>query len=100
MTERKPKSSATEFLDSNAELRRAMRESKVFDRIKLQAAFQIDGERLYIVKSDALGGEDDLFLDALAEGSRKDAADELRRALFLELDDARRELLNKRFGKL
>lgn len=79
-----------------------MRESKVFDEIKLRAAIRIDDddEQLYIVKGDALGEEDDLFLDALAGGSRADTTDKLRRALFLELDEAQRALLAERFSKI
>jgi hypothetical protein len=103
MIDREPKSSATKFLDSHPELRRLMRESKNFDEIKLRAAIQFDeveDECLYIVKGDAFGNEDDLFLDSLAEGSREDSANELNRVLFLELDDAQRALLRKRFGKI
>ena len=99
MNDAEPKSPATKFLDSHPQLRSAMRESKIFDEIKTRAALKIDGELLYIVKGDALGEEDDLFLDALAEGSREGAANELKRVLFLELNDEQKALLKERFRK-
>ncbi|HLM60410.1 MAG TPA: hypothetical protein VK308_06390 [Pyrinomonadaceae bacterium] len=100
MSDRQWKSSATKFLDAHPELRRAMRDSKIFDRIKQSAALLVDDEEFYVVKGDVLGDADELFLDALAEGRRAETADQTKRALFLELDDRQRTLLDERFGNL
>lgn len=93
------KSSATRFLDANPELRRAMAESSVFEELKSRESLTIDGENLYVVRGDTLGDEDELFLDALARGSRPTAQDELSRALFLELSDELKAVVEGRLGR-
>lgn len=94
------KSSATKFLDAHPGLRLAMKNSAVFQAVKEKHALDIDKERFYIVKGDALGDEDELYLDALARGSKEASAGDLSRALFLELKEDEKKLLEERSGKL
>ena len=99
MVEKETKSAATRFLDAHPQLRQAMSESKIFEQVKNAASLTIDEEQLYIVKGDALGDEDDLYLDALARGAKPSTQDELSRSLFLELDDELKAIVMRRFEK-
>ena len=90
------KSSATRFLDAHPRLRRAMSESKTFGELKGRESLAVGGEVFYVVRGDTLGGEDELFLDALARGAQPAARDELSRALFLELSDELKEIVAQR----
>jgi hypothetical protein len=92
-------SPAEKILEAHPELCRAMRNSRVFAEIKSRNALEIDGEEFYIVKVDTLGSADDLFLDALAQGAKATAEDDLNRRLFLELDEAQKNALKERFEK-
>jgi len=96
------KSSATLFLDEHPELRAAMSASKKFAEIKGQTQLDVDGERLYVVRGDTLGEEDDLYLDALAKGSSPQGEGRLyalSRELFEELDDHLKSLIEQRLRK-
>lgn len=86
-------------MDAHPELRRAMKDSRVFEKIKSRAALEVDDEEFYIVKSDTLGGEDDLYLDALAQGAKAEREEDLNRELFLELDDEQKNALKERLEK-
>ncbi|HEX7317616.1 MAG TPA: hypothetical protein VF297_27185 [Pyrinomonadaceae bacterium] len=91
------KTSATKFLDEHPDLRRVMSESASFAELKARESFPVDGEVRYVVRGDTFGGEDELFLDALARGADPVARDELSRALFLELSKQLREVVEARF---
>lgn len=91
------KSSATRFLDAHPELRRVMSASASFAELKARESLSVDGEVFYVVRGDTRGGEDELFLDALAGGANPAARDGLKRALFLELSEQLREAVEGRF---
>jgi len=93
------KSPATVFLDAHPELRRMMSESEDFAELKKQAELEVDEDKFYIVKGDVLGGEDELYLDALAAGAKSASQDELRRRMFLELSDDLKSAVMKRFNR-
>jgi hypothetical protein len=80
------RSNARLFLDAHPALDRARAQSTIWPRIKAEARIRIGGEEMYAVGGDTLGGEDELFLDRLARGSRE-SSDPLSRALFAELPD-------------
>ncbi len=88
-----------QFLDAHPGLRDSMSVSDKFAELKKRAGLFIDGEQIYVVRGDAQGDEDDLYLDALARGSNPHERDELARSLFLELDDHHRELILGRAGR-
>jgi hypothetical protein len=80
------RSNARIFLDAHPALDRARAQSTVWPRIKAESQIHIGGEEMYTVAGDTLGGEDELFLDRLARGTRE-SADSLSRALFVELPE-------------
>ena len=94
---------AESFLDRHAALREARTRSRVWPGVKTSAELVVDGQRLYVVGGDTLGGEDELYLDRLARGANVDSSDDLSRQLFLELppplrDVVARELLRPEEG--
>ncbi|MGA9998100.1 MAG: hypothetical protein WBP93_21985 [Pyrinomonadaceae bacterium] len=96
------KSIATKFLDEHPELRSAMSASKKFAELKERSAMDIDGERLYAVRGDTLGEEDDFYLDSLIKGSSQQgdgSVYSMSRELFLELDDRLKSLIMERLNK-
>lgn len=102
MSNESGKSSATKFLDEHPELRTAMSESKKFAELKERAAMDIDGERLYPVRGDTLGEEDDFYLDSLIKGSSPAGVDRMygaARELFLELDERLKSLIMERLDR-
>lgn len=102
MSDESVKSSAAKFLDEHPELRAAMSESKMFQELKGHSAMDVDGERLYVVRGDTLGDEDDFYLDSLIKGSSPQGEGEiysLSRELFLELDDRLKNLILERLKK-
>ena len=99
MEDHQQPSQATHFLDEHPELRAAMHRSGSFPRIREESAIVVDDETQYIVRGDALGSEDDLFLDALAKGSAAQDPEDVYRALYLELDEPLRSLLNSRLRR-
>lgn len=92
----KPKS-AKDFLDDNPLLRKAMSGSAIMKSIKDNSLVDVDGERLYVVQGDALGAEEDLYLDALAKGVAGQG--ESYTALFRELDEGLQKKVVQRFEK-
>lgn len=99
MAEEGRKSTSAEFLDAHPALRESMSASDRFAELKKRAGLLIDGEQVYIVRGDAQGDEDDLYVDALAKGSNPHERDQLARALFLELDEHHRRLILGRTGR-
>jgi hypothetical protein len=87
-------SGAAKFLDAHPRLRSAMARSAAFAELKDKARLEIDGERLYLYRGDALGDEEDLYLDALAQGLAGQG--ELQRRLFDELDEELRAAVRQR----
>lgn len=85
MGDKEQRGTATRFLDAHPELRRTMSESKIFPKIRDQKRLRIEGEDLFIIMGDRLGGEEDLYLEALIQGAAGQG--DLNRALFEELDD-------------
>ncbi len=73
-----------------------MRSSSAFEAVKREAALDIDEERLYIVRGDTLGTEEDLFLEAVVRGAQRDDAEDPYRRVYLELDDEGRALVDER----
>jgi hypothetical protein len=86
---------AERFLAERPALREARGRSTVWPDILTSAAVRIRGERLYVVRGDTLGGEDELFLDRLARGAREAGSDPLSRALFLELPPELQEIVQR-----
>jgi hypothetical protein len=94
------RSNARIFLDAHPALDRARTHSTVWPRIKDESRIRIGDEEMYTVGGDTLGGEEELFLDRLARGTRE-SGDSLSRALFAELPDTLqtvvlRELMGRR----
>ena len=89
-------STAREFVQSHPGLTRAMESAATFAAIKDRAALDVDDERLYIVRGDTLGDEEDLFVEALVRGAQSADPDDLNRALYLELDDESRQVVDQR----
>jgi len=92
---------AEEFLRNHPALGAARAASKVWERVKEDAAVTLPTGRWYLVGGDTLGGEAALFLDRLARGANAEGSDEPSRQLFLELPDdlqavVRRDLLLER----
>ena len=72
--------------------------SPLWDRIKrrYRLADPTEPDRLeYIVRGDAVGTEDDLFVDVLARGSAPDSPDPLARELFTSLSDGMQRVVLK-----
>lgn len=92
-------SEASRFLARHGELADAMRASSAFETVKRDAALDIDEERLYIVRGDTLGSEEDLFLETLVRGAQRDDPDDPARQVYLELDDDQRALVDERIGR-
>ena len=92
-------SEADEFVAANPALARAMAASRAFPALRDAAALDIDEERLYIVRGDTLGSEADLFVEALVRGARGSDPTDPARALYLELDDETRVLVERRIGR-
>lgn len=93
-------SPAEEFLSRCPALHAAQSRSTVWPRIRDEGRIDLGGTHAFVIASDTLGGEAELFLDRLARGANAAASDPLSRALFLELprelqDVIRRELLNE-----
>ena len=76
---------AEQFLARHPALVEAQARSKVWPRVREEAAVDIQGTRLYVVGDDTLGSDAALFLDRLARGARDVSSDPLSRELFLEL---------------
>jgi hypothetical protein len=89
-------SDASGFLRAHPALRRAMEASSAFRDIKRQAALDVDEERLYIVRGDTLGSAEDLFVEAVVRGAQQVDPDDRYRAVYLELDDQVRALIDQR----
>lgn len=89
-------SDAHELVRKHPGLARVMRTSAEFDAIRLEAALEIDAERLFIVHGDTLGDEEDLFLETLLRGAQSSDPDDPNRAVYLDLDDEMREVINQR----
>lgn len=81
------------FLDRHPALRRAMERSGTFPEMKRREAVEMDGAVHYVYQGDALGDEEDLYLDALVRGAAGQG--ELPRRLFEELDDEERALVRR-----
>ena len=91
-------SDAGRFLAANRWLVDAMRSSAAFEAVKGEAALDIDDERLYIVRGDTLGSEEELYLEALVRGAQCDDPTDPVRRVYLELDDHQRAIVNERIG--
>jgi hypothetical protein len=87
------------FFEQHPELRHALRRSAVWPRVREEAGMTIQGQTMYAIAGDVLGGEEDLFLDRLARGARPAGADPLSRALFLELAPDLEEALQALLGR-
>ncbi len=73
-----------------------MRSSSAFEAVKREAALDIDEERLYIVRGDTLGTEEDLFLEAVVRGAQRDDSEDPYRQVYLELGEEGRALVDER----
>ena len=85
------------FVDAHPGLRHKMVESDAFSQIKRSAVLEIDGERLYIVKGDAQGDEEELFIEAVLNGAAGQG--KLNRQLFAELEEDEKKLILHHFIK-
>ena len=68
--------------------------SQIFPQIRDQARLKVDEEELYIIMGDALGDEEDLYLEALIRGAARQG--DLNRALFEELDNHLKHMISRR----
>lgn len=73
-----------------------MTSSQAFTAIKDRAALDIDDERLFIVRGDTLGDEEDLFVETLIRGAKASDPNDPSRAVYEQLDDDLRELVAQR----
>lgn len=73
-----------------------MESSSSFAELRERALLEIDDERLYIVRGDTLGDEEDLFLEALVRGAQASEPADVYRAVYEDLDDESREVINER----
>jgi len=89
-------SSARQFVLAHPELVEAMQRSEAFAAVRDGAALDVDDERLYIVRGDTLGDEEDLFVETLVRGAQSSEPDDPNRAVYLELDDRAREVVDQR----
>ncbi len=85
-----------ELLATHPHLREVMDRSSNFAKIKRQAALNIDDQVEYIVRDDTLGDEDTLFVEALVRGAASEEPDDVHRALYMELDEEVRALIDRR----
>ena len=85
-----------ELLATHPRLREVRDRSSNFERIKQQASLNIDDQVEYIVKGDTLGDEDDLFIEALVRGAGSGESADVYRALYMELDDDTRAVIDQR----
>jgi hypothetical protein len=99
MSRRDEQSVASRFLAANPRLRDAMAASTAFRQLKARKTVIIDGQHLYIIRGDALGNEDDLYLDALAKGLAPQPSDELYRSVFGELTDELKNVVRQRLER-
>ena len=89
-------SNARQFVHAHPELVEAMERSEAFAAVREGAVLEVDDERLYIVRGDTLGDEEDLFVETLVRGAQSSEADDPNRAVYLELDDRAREVVDQR----
>lgn len=89
-------SEAEEFVRAHPRLLKLMRSSSAFATIRNRRALEIDAERLYVVKGDTLGDEEDLFVETLVRGAQAADPSEPDRAVYMELDDEMREVVDQR----
>jgi hypothetical protein len=88
--------SAHDFIRTHPGLLRMMATSPEFAAVRDGAALDIDDERLYIVRGDTLGDEEELFVEALVRGAQATRPDDPNRAVYLALDDEMREVVDRR----
>jgi hypothetical protein len=89
-------SDASRFFAANRGLEHAMKGSTAFQEVKREAALDIDDERLYIVRGDTLGSEEDLYLETIVRGAQRDDPNDPYRRVYLELDDELRMRVDER----
>jgi hypothetical protein len=90
---------AGRFLDAHPALRTAVQASPWFDALRRRAMIEIDGERLYVVRGDTLGSEEDLIVEALVRGARSIDPDDPHRRLYEELDGDLRAIVDARISQ-
>jgi len=73
-----------------------MTSSPSFAAVRDKAVLEVDEERLYIVRGDTLGDEEDLFLETLIRGAQQSDPGDPHRTVYLELDDEMREAIDRR----
>jgi len=73
-----------------------MTDSTAFARVRERAALDVDGEQLYIVRGDTLGDEEDLLLEAAIRGAQSRDPSDPNRAVYLDLDEETREVIDQR----
>ena len=89
-------SEAAAFIREHPRLDAAMRTSPSFARVRDAAALEIDEERLYIVRGDTLGDEEELFVETVVRGAQASDPADPTRAVYLELDPGLQELVRQR----
>lgn len=92
-------SDASRFFAASRGLEEAMKASTAFEEVKREAALDIDGERLYIVRGDTLGSEEDLYLETIVRGAQRDDPNDPYRRVYLELDDELRTRVDERVAR-
>ena len=88
------------FLAANPGIGEVSRSSTAFGELRIRAALDIDGERLYLVRGDTLGSEGDLLVEVLVRGARSTDPGDPCRQLFLELDPASRRAVRRRLSEV
>lgn len=89
-------SSARDFIRAHKNLAMVMETSSAFAAVREKAMLEIDDERLFIVRGDTLGDEEDLFLETLVRGAQATDATDPNRAVYEELDQEMREVVDRR----
>lgn len=85
------------FFAARPELRERMAQSEAFQEIKRAARIEIDDEELYLVRGDAFGEEEELFVEAVIRGAAGQG--EANRRLHAELTPAERESIVQAFTR-
>jgi hypothetical protein len=85
---------AEEFMLQHHELRRFMRDSPQFAKLKKALEIHYDNQTIYPVQGhDVLGSEEELLLDSLIRGENEHETDNRYRAVFLDLPLTLRHLI-------
>lgn len=90
------RSGARTLLETHPRLRDHMRGSERFAKIAARERLVIDDETHYLVRGDALGGLEDLYVETLVRGAGTPSRDPEAEAVFAELDEDLKAVIRER----